>query len=597
MFPKGLFGKLLLFTVLTIVLVILIATAITIRQETISATRSLLQESSSLAQVVSSEIEAGYLSQRWPFETLRRVSEAESILYWWVVEPNGKVHLASSPEMWGKTITDPAVGTEELMIKDGTWEATGERIKVIVNPLRIGEGGRPWTFWLGISLRSIAAAKRGIVLANVGVGLLLIAIGAGLSFLLARGITRPIRRLVEGTRSIARGELGHRVEVKGKDELSELARSFNEMSADLKRSHEDLELERNRLAAILSSAEEAIMMFDLEGRLLFANESFERLFGLAPKVRGDAQARVIEGMAECFADRERFESIVRQLFQDPGLVTEEEFELVKPRERTVRGYSAPVRGEDGRPIGRLMVCRDITREKEVDRLKTEFISAVSHELRTPLTSIKGYAELLLEGDSGELNEEQREFLRIIADNSAKLAELIDDLLDVQRIESGRLELELEELRLDELLRGVAEAFRAAAEEKGLMFEVEVAEGLTIRADRERLAQALSNLISNAIKYTEEGSVRVRMRRVDRKAMIEVEDTGIGMDQEEVEQLFTRFFQADGGYTRRAGGTGLGLFIAKAIVDEHDGEISVESELGVGSRFTVLLPLSLQGEED
>jgi signal transduction histidine kinase len=198
---------------------------------------------------------------------------------------------------------------------------------------------------------------------------------------------------------------------------------------------------------------------------------------------------------------------------------------------------------------------------------------------------------MLGGDTGELNEEQREFLRIIVNNSTKLAELISNLLDVQRMESGELELKLEELQLDKLLRRVAEAFRATTEEKGLSFEVDIEEGLTVRADGDRLAQAFSNLISNAVKYTEEGSVMVRAGKEDRKAMIEVEDTGIGMSQEEIEQLFTRFFQADGTYIRRAGGTGLGLFLAKAIVDRHGGKISVKSEPGMGSTFTVILPLS------
>jgi methyl-accepting chemotaxis protein len=149
-------------------------------------------------------LQAGYLSQRWPFETLKKVSDAKDVLYWWVVEPSGQVHLASSPDMWGKTITNLAVGTRELLVKDDLLPKTGEKIKVIVNPLKIEGEGTPWTFWVGLSLRSIAAAKKRMILANVEIGLLAIAVGVFLSFFLTRSITRPIKSLINGTEAVAR---------------------------------------------------------------------------------------------------------------------------------------------------------------------------------------------------------------------------------------------------------------------------------------------------------------------------------------------------------------------------------------------------------
>ena len=260
----GLFSKFLWLAILTIVGVIAITTGLAIKQQGALLTSSLIQRNTSLALVVSSQIEAGYLSQRWPFEALKKVSDAEDVLYWWIVEPSGQVHLASSPDMWGKTITNSAVGTRALLVKDDLLPEIGEKIKVIVNPLKIEGEGTPWTFWLGLSLRPIAAAKKRMILTNVVIGLLAIAVGVFLSLLLTRSITRPIKSLVNGTEAIAKGELGHQISITTKDELGELASSFNVMSADLKQVKEEEECRVKQLIALNRASQTVNVSLELD---------------------------------------------------------------------------------------------------------------------------------------------------------------------------------------------------------------------------------------------------------------------------------------------------------------------------------------------
>jgi PAS domain S-box-containing protein len=236
-----------------------------------------------------------------------------------------------------------------------------------------------------------------------------------------------------------------------------------------------------------------------------------------------------------------------------------------------------------------VVVRDITERKAIERMKDEFIGTVSHELRTPLTAIRGHLELVLEGDAGPIGPLQREFLGIAAQSTERLGALINDLLDVERLEAGKMAMRREPVDLGAVLREVASTFRLTAERKGLVFREAIADGLAVVGDRDRLIQVFANLVANAIKYTPRGEVGLTASPEDGQAAIVVHDTGIGMPAEEQRQLFTRFFRSQHPLVREAGGTGLGLVIARAIVEGHGGRITVESRPEAGSRFAVRLP--------
>jgi signal transduction histidine kinase len=224
-------------------------------------------------------------------------------------------------------------------------------------------------------------------------------------------------------------------------------------------------------------------------------------------------------------------------------------------------------------------------------MKDEFISLISHELRTPLTSINGYVALLLEGEAGPLAEEQREFLTIVRKNADRLMGLVNELLDLSRIEAGKVELNRARLDLGPLIRDVASSLRLQIEAKGQQLELDLADDLpSVWADPDRVTQILTNLVSNAHKYTPAGgSIFVRARGQDGRVRVEVRDTGIGLAPDEQAQLFTRFFRARNKATREVGGTGLGLAITRSLIELHGGEISVTSAPGQGSTFCCTLP--------
>jgi signal transduction histidine kinase len=250
-----------------------------------------------------------------------------------------------------------------------------------------------------------------------------------------------------------------------------------------------------------------------------------------------------------------------------------------------------VTDREGRDLGRLHAFRDVTRERELDRMKDEFVSLVSHELRTPLTSIKGYVDLLIDGDAGEVTEEQKEFLEIVKNNSDRLVLLVNDLLDVSRIEAGRINLRVQPVDLAGSIDEVATSLRPLMEQKRQSLKLEVAADLPqVRADRDRVVQIMTNLLSNAHKYTlEGGAVAVRAQAGEDEVQVEVSDTGVGMTADERDKLFTKFFRAQNPATQGVSGTGLGLNIVKSLVEKQGGRIWVTSEPMKGSTFIFTIP--------
>jgi len=248
----------------------------------------------------------------------------------------------------------------------------------------------------------------------------------------------------------------------------------------------------------------------------------------------------------------------------------------------------------GSYIGRVLALRDITAEREIADMKNEFVSTVSHELRTPLTSIKGYVDLILDGSAGEISEIQEEFLLIVKENSDRLVELINEMLDISRIESGRVHLKVEPLNVAESVRGAVDTFRAVLAQSERSLTVSVPKNLPqVAADRDRVGQVLVNLISNALKYSPGGGeVSVSARRDGDSVVISVTDQGLGITREDQKRLFTKFYRVDSAMTREIGGTGLGLSICKTIIELLGGSIGVKSKSGRGSTFWFSLPLAL-----
>jgi signal transduction histidine kinase len=259
--------------------------------------------------------------------------------------------------------------------------------------------------------------------------------------------------------------------------------------------------------------------------------------------------------------------------------------------RVFQGFTAPVLDDSGRPLGRVWTLREVTQQRELDRLKDEFVATVSHELRTPLTSMMGFLEMIREGEAGELTDEQKRFLAIVYRSSERLQRLVGDLLFVARLDAGGLQLQFGEARLDEIVGDSVESSAALARSREVELVAELDDVPPVLGDKDRLGQLVGNLVSNALKFTPAGGRVTARSFVDgNNAVVEIADTGIGIPQAEQSRLFQRFFRSSTATEQAIPGTGLGLVISKAIAEAHGGSIGVTSAPGEGTCFRVEIPL-------
>jgi signal transduction histidine kinase len=339
--------------------------------------------------------------------------------------------------------------------------------------------------------------------------------------------------------------------------------------------------------ALLDSTVDGICLTDLSGHVVLANAPLQRYaVELGLPLHGTVPERLLalaDRTTQPTLYRERMHELERDL-----AASEDEFELADSG-RVFRGYTAPVARKDGTVVGRIWTLREVTADRRLERLRDAFVAAVSHELRTPLTSISGFLELLAD-EEPELGPSGQRYMDVIRRSNARLREAVEDLLLVAEIEADRLELRPEATDLAELAAATVEAALPAAAEQGIALLLDVQSRLPLEADAGRLRQVLDNLVSNALKYTPEGgSVIVSASNGDGPLRVEVTDTGIGVPKEELGQVFSRFYRASTATRRAIPGTGLGLVIARAIVEGHGGTIFLESDEGEGTRVTVTLP--------
>ena len=408
---------------------------------------------------------------------------------------------------------------------------------------------------------------------------------------LVRAAIEPVEEVTRAARKLREGDRTARVrERTGADEASALTRDFNTMAATLARTLEDVGRQRSELEAVLDSVGEGITMTDPTGELVFSNERMESLWvELGMRSGGSIWERVAR-LAQLTPAPDSYGPAFAAIAADPEAVLEDDFD-VPSLQRSFHGYTAPVRGQSGSVIGRLFSLRETTTERAAEQAKEQFLATVSHELRTPLTSIRGYLELVRDGEAGELTREQNRFLEIVDRSARNLHVLVDDLLTLGRSATAGLELELGEVELGELVAECVESAGTEAAEKRIAVRLDAEPGLQVRGDRRRLGQLATNLVGNAIKFTPMGgSIDVSARSDGGVASLEVADTGIGIPADEQERLFDRFFRASSAAAAQVPGTGLGLAISKEIVEAHGGSISVRSAEGAGTTFRVELPV-------
>jgi len=368
---------------------------------------------------------------------------------------------------------------------------------------------------------------------------------------------------------------------------------------------DDAERRRATLDSVMRSLVDGLLLIDQRGQVRYANPCAEAMLGLAgAELVGQPLSRIDGELAERAG---RPGPLLAGLLPEGGAqgdgegqVRAVEFELAavpapggsgQADVRTLQARLFPVRDPDSGQLGCGLLLRDITHEKELDRLKSQLLSTVSHELRTPLASIKGFATTLLRQDVAWDDDTRREFLAIIDEESDRLGELIGNLLDMARVEAGTLRVEPEPTSLRPIVEETVETFRVITSQH--QFQIEMPRRLPqIMADPRRVRQVLRNLLENAVKYSPAGGpITVTVKVHPDAVQIGVADRGIGIQPEHLDRIFDRFYQVDSASTRKVGGSGLGLSICKAIVEAHKGRIWVESQVGIGSSFHFTLPLA------
>ncbi|MFH1847326.1 MAG: ATP-binding protein [Candidatus Omnitrophota bacterium] len=349
--------------------------------------------------------------------------------------------------------------------------------------------------------------------------------------------------------------------------------------------------ERNRLESILRGMTSAVIVIDESEKILLANSVTEMFLGVkSDKIVGKFIDEVIsEG------DLKEFLSAFISQHSEYMF---KEMTINNPAEnisRIVKTNLSKVRDYLGNITGNVIILEDITKEKEIDKMKTEFISLTSHELRTPLASIKEAVSLMLDGITGPVNEKQHKFLDIVKRNIDRLAVLINNFLDLSKLESGSMELRKSRVKAKDIIDESMAAFKPLAGDKKIELKINVSEKLPyVRVDVTRIRQVVDNLISNALKFSDSGgkvTINAKIHSLDKNFIeIKIKDTGIGIAQKDFDKLFQKFQQVDSSTTRKAGGSGLGLVIAKQIIEMHGGKIWVESRYGKGSEFIFILPV-------
>lgn len=398
-------------------------------------------------------------------------------------------------------------------------------------------------------------------------------------------ITKPYQELIKITKEISNGHYGEKVNFYGDDDFKLLADNFNSMSSKLQNTILKLQESNNKLRATITSIFDGLIAFDNNLNVILFNKSAEKMFDIKEKqVMGKNILDTLKDSDLC--------KLISEMTQAENVVNEREVEMFKPNYRVLNIHANHITlsNDPTRKLGIVFIFQDITKLKQLERVREDFVANVSHELKTPLTSIKGFIETLKNG-AIENKEVAYKFLGIVDDEVNRLNVLIEDLLLLSKIEDKKHEVNKEFFGIDEVVDEVFDMLSRQALLKNINLIDEIEDNLpNVYGNYNYFKQMIMNLVDNGIKYTQNGGeVRILAYAEKENIIIKVKDNGMGIDKEHYSRLFERFYRVDKARSRQVGGTGLGLAIVKHIVLLFNGSISVESEIGKGSTFTIAIP--------
>lgn len=415
---------------------------------------------------------------------------------------------------------------------------------------------------------------KNIIYLNAGIAIILTTIFA---FFLSTRITAPLRKMRQASLEVAKGNFNTKVPILARDEIGLLGMAFNRMGTVLNANVTALNQEKEQLARILSSMADGVITLDRRGAIVATNPPADQFI------------RAWQFEQEQKINHDQLPKTIKNLFQLVVSDEKEQIAEVDIQGRTWVILMTPLYDESY-VRGAVAVLRDMTEERLHDKLRKDFIANVSHELRTPISMLQGYSEAIID-DVATTDEEKKELARIIYDESLRMGRLVNEFLDLARMEAGHIQLHLSSIDISEFSHRVSRKFFTIAKEHNIELKEDISYiEQKIVVDPDRIEQVLTNLIDNAIRHTsEKGSVTLSVQPFKKGVLISVKDTGSGIPEEDIPFVFERFYKTDKARTRGRSGTGLGLAIVKNIVEAHNGYVTVKSKLRQGTTFSFFLP--------
>ncbi|MDR1069127.1 MAG: cell wall metabolism sensor histidine kinase WalK [Clostridiales Family XIII bacterium] len=412
----------------------------------------------------------------------------------------------------------------------------------------------------------------------------LVCLAAG--YYIAGRLTRPIEHIAEMTDMLVNGDFSGEIYVRSHDEMGWLARNYNELGARLSENFSEITTEKQKLETILKQMADGMVAVNRSGRIISANDAARKMLRMSDD---DVTYKHYDDIILRFTDELTAAKIKAKLnagehsgrYSYGGRTFEIRFDYFRDTYASEEGL--------------VIMLQDVTERLKIDNMQTDFVANVSHELKTPLTSIKGYAETLLAGGMSD-PETAYEFLSIINSETDRMNRLVKDILQMSRLDTGRLKWDIRRSDIVSLVRTAIKKMNVQAEHKGQQLNTvfDPKERIPVEMDRDKIEQVIMNIISNSVKYTkEQGRIDVSIATSGKEVRIMVMDNGIGIPEKDLPRVFERFFMVNKARSGQSVGTGLGLSISKHIVEEHGGSIEIESVFGKGTRVSVYLPLAIQ----
>lgn len=553
-------------------------------------TDNMKDQAAALAPSFANEL--GQKETAETYDNIQRIienSRSTDVIEIRVVDANGII-MGASPltdnTLIGKKNDYQDINDLSYLTKTAYDEDTNRRVYIVVQPILSATGDTVvGALFMKSDIEKQYTEIRDTAFIFVTASLLAAAISIVVAVLVARSITQPIGEMQEQAMRIARGDYSRRVTVYGKDELGQLAETFNQLGERIEETQDVMESERNRLDSVLSHMTDGVIATDRRGKVTSINEMAMTLLN----VKGEDV--IGQSILELLDIEEDY--TLRKLLEKPD-------EMLIHRENPYRGTVilrtdfAMIRRESGFISGLVAVMHDVTEQEKTEQERREFVSNVSHELRTPLTSMRSYIEALSEG-AWKDEEIAPNFLKVTLDETDRMIRMINDLLDLSRMDSQQSTLQLEYININELLSFVLDRFDMIMnnEEKGKKYRIRrdfTQRELWAEVDPDKIIQVIDNIMNNAIKYSPDGgTITVHLSETHNNILLSITDQGLGIPKKDLQKVFDRFYRVDKARARKQGGTGLGLAITKEVIKAHGGNIWVESQEGRGSTFYITLP--------